>query len=212
MHTDILPVATNGRLRLCDAVRLITEHEAALATDTPKFEVHWDREWPLLRKMLASARSGDLNLYERGTFQSIAPDKLPTTDTLLMTREAYPPDLDAWLDLHEPHTPFRFRLTEQAKPANADTPAAEPGARVAWRVAAEKQLPALLAAHERKYPGHKAALRWLKDNDSEGAFVRDDKDDEFTWVMANSKRSKPTSLKTFMNGMLEILERQQIPD
>jgi hypothetical protein len=101
-----------NRLPLADIVKRIIGHEAALATDTPKFEVHWDREWPLLDKLMASARSGTLKIYERGTFQSIAPGKLPPP-TLLMTREAYLSDVDAWLDLHEPHTPFRFHPAEQ---------------------------------------------------------------------------------------------------
>lgn len=78
-------------------------------------------------------------------------------------------------------------------------------------IAAEKQLDKLMAAHGGIYPGHKVALRWFKANDAEAAFVPDDKDDEFTWVKADGKRVT-SALKTFQNGMADILKSKQIPD
>lgn len=82
---------------------------------------------------------------------------------------------------------------------------------IGWRIAVEKQLDKLMTAHGGIYPGHKAALKWFKANDAEAAFVPDDKDDEFTWVKADGKRVK-SALKTFQNGMADILKSKQIPD
>ncbi|KVQ16513.1 hypothetical protein WJ99_03735 [Burkholderia ubonensis] len=82
---------------------------------------------------------------------------------------------------------------------------------IGWRVAAEKQLDKLMVAHGGIYPGHKVALRWFKANDAEAAFVPDDKDDEFTWVKADGKRVTST-LKTFQNGMADILKSRRIPN
>ncbi|CAG4891473.1 hypothetical protein [Paraburkholderia gardini] len=82
---------------------------------------------------------------------------------------------------------------------------------IGWRIAVEKQLDKLMAAHGGIYPGHKVALKWFKTNDAEAAFVPDNKDDEFTWVKADGKRVTST-LKTFQNGMADILKSKQIPD
>ncbi|WP_423370663.1 hypothetical protein [Burkholderia sp. LMG 32019] len=82
---------------------------------------------------------------------------------------------------------------------------------IAWRVAAENQLDKLIAAHGGIYPGHKVALRWFKANDAEAAFVPGGKDDEFTWVKVNGKRVT-SALKTFQNGMADILKSRKIPD
>lgn len=88
-----------------------------------------------------------------------------------------------------------------------------PGTRsvIGWRIAVEKQLDKLMTAHGGIYPGHKAALKWFKANDAEAAFVPDNKDDEFTWVKADGKRVT-SALKTFQNGMADILKSRQIPD
>ncbi|UEP49357.1 hypothetical protein LMA00_06285 [Burkholderia ambifaria] len=95
----------------------------------------------------------------------------------------------------------------------ADGAEGAPGTKsvIGWRIAAEKQLDKLMAAHGGIYPGHKVALRWFKVNDAEAAFVPDDKDDEFTWVKADGKRVT-SALKTFQNGMADILKSKQIPD
>jgi hypothetical protein len=95
-------------------------------------------------------------------------------------------------------------------PAEAD-PASGAKSSVAWRIAVEKQLGKLAAAHDGKYPGHRVALNWFKNNDAEAAFVPDNKDDEFTWVKADGKRIT-SSFKTFQNGVKEILKSKQIPD
>lgn len=95
-------------------------------------------------------------------------------------------------------------------PAEAD-PASGAKSSVAWRIAVEKQLGKLAAAHDGKYPGHRVALNWFKNNDAEAAFVPDNKDDEFTWVKADGKRIT-SSFKTFQNGVKIILKSKQIPD
>ncbi|WP_429470248.1 hypothetical protein [Paraburkholderia sp. WSM4175] len=97
----------HNRLPLTDIVRLIIRHEAATQTAKSKLNVQWEREWPLLDKLMTAARSGDLKVYNPGEFQSIALDKLQQP-SLLMNCEAYLEDVDAWLDLHESRTPFRF--------------------------------------------------------------------------------------------------------
>lgn len=106
---------------------------------------------------------------------------------------------------NEPDNRFNDTVTDRADDA--------PGTKsvIGWRIAAEKQLDKLMAAHGGIYPGHKVALRWFKANDAEAAFVPDDKDDEFTWVKADGKRVT-SALKTFQNGMADILKSKQIPD
>ncbi|MCA7958048.1 hypothetical protein LGM14_11090 [Burkholderia multivorans] len=101
-------------------------------------------------------------------------------------------------------------LAARASTEDADD---APGTRsvIGWRIAVEKQLDKLMTAHGGIYPGHKAALKWFKANDAEAAFVPDNKDDEFTWVKADGKRVT-SALKTFQNGMADILKSKQIPD
>lgn len=133
-------------------------------------------------------------------------------------------DVNRWLDSHpEWRVKYRFPVEPpQALPkepesrlnnTGTDVADAPPGIKsvIAWRVAVEKQLDKLMVAHGGIYPGHKVALRWFKSHDAEAAFVPDDKDDEFTWVKADGKRVT-SALKTFQNGMADILKSKKIPN
>ncbi|CAG9226371.1 hypothetical protein PSAB6_460047 [Paraburkholderia sabiae] len=161
---------------------------------------------------------------------SIARSHAGTGGTLLTVTgnkdgEVYLATFAAWaVNAMEWSVPDELRAVAPVGPSEAglDSPTAlastddvdnPPGTKsvIGWRIAVEKQLDKLMAEHGGTYPGHKVALKWFKANDAEAAFVPDDKVDEFTWVKADGKRST-SALKTFQNGMADILKSRQIPD
>ena len=195
------------RMRLKDAVLHVIEHEADIAAGESRMHVHWERDWPLLDKLMGAARAGQLKIYHRGEFQCADPGKLPPP-TALMRYEVYVEDVDVWLDLHETRTPFRFRnapgLVRESEPATSIS-------RVSWRVAVEDQLDRLIEEHGGEYPDHKTALAWFKKNDTTGTFAMDDDADGFRWVMFDGSQSKSVPIKTFMNCIARIRKSRSIP-
>lgn len=67
--------------------------------------MHWERDWPLLCKLIQSARTGELPIYSPEGL-TIPPDEAPTF--LWFTRETTWDDLNTWLAKHEPNVSFRF--------------------------------------------------------------------------------------------------------
>lgn len=94
-----------GRYTLQEAAIAIVESEVR-PDKADAVEKHWERDWPMLDKLIQAAQSGELPVYLRDHSAKFVPDD--TTGVLWFSREAYWDDLNAWLDKHEKRIAFRF--------------------------------------------------------------------------------------------------------
>lgn len=93
-----------GRFNLEEAAVAVV-HRVATPDNVGVVRLHWERDWPLLSKLIQSARTGELHIYSPEGLQ-ILPDEAQTVQWF--ARETYWKDLNAWLDKNEPNVLFRF--------------------------------------------------------------------------------------------------------
>lgn len=95
---------TAGRFTLEEAAVAVV-HGVAKPDNVDVVLLHWQRDWPLLSKLIQSARTGELLIYSPEGLQ-ILPDEVPTVQWF--ARETYWKDLNGWLAKNEPNVLFRF--------------------------------------------------------------------------------------------------------